>query len=269
MKLAFSTLGCPEWSLDEIAKNGKRMGFQGVEIRGILGNMEADSIPEFFPENREATLQTLKEHGLTITDFASSISFHDPSQQEKMEKEGREAIALCAAMHIPAIRVFGDQVEKADTVAGEVNRIVKGISWLCQEAKGTQVSIWLEVHGQINTAPRVLKIAEKVASDRFGIIWDVEHTDATYGNDFLSFYRPVRHLIRHVHIKDHVRLPDGGKQLCLVGKGDLKLKEMIAQMEQDGYQGYYSLEWEKKWHPELEEPEVAFQSYADWMRSLS
>ena len=157
-----------------------------------------------------------------------------------MEKEGRAAIALCAAMHIPAIRVFGDQVERADTVAEEVERIAAGVSRLCREAAGTQVSILLEVHGQINTAPRVLTIAEKVASDRFGIIWDVEHTDEIYGDDFLSFYRPVRPLIRHVHIKDHVRLPDGGKQLCLVGKGDLKLKEMIAHMEQDGYQGYYS-----------------------------
>lgn len=269
MKLAFSTLGCPDWSLEEIAKNGKCMGFQGVEFRGILGNMEADSIPEFFPENRESTMKIMKAHGLAITDFASSISFHDPGQQEIMEKEGRAAIALCADMGIPAIRVFGDRVEKADTVAGEVTRIAEGIAHLCREAEGTLVSILLEVHGQINTAPRVLKIAEKVDSPRFGIIWDVEHTDETYGDDFLSFYRPVRPLIRHVHIKDHVRLPDGGKQLCLVGKGDLKLKEMIAQMEQDGYQGYYSLEWEKKWHPELEEPEVAFQSYADWMRSLS
>lgn len=26
-----------------------------------------------------------------------------------------------------------------------------------------------------------------------------------------------------------------------------------------------SLEWEKRWHPELDEPEVAFPAYAAWM----
>ena len=29
-----------------------------------------------------------------------------------------------------------------------------------------------------------------------------------------------------------------------------------------GYEGFYCFEWEKKWHPEIEEPEVAFPQYA-------
>jgi len=29
-----------------------------------------------------------------------------------------------------------------------------------------------------------------------------------------------------------------------------------------GYKGFYSFEWEKRWHPEIEEPEVAFAQYA-------
>ena len=149
MKLAFSTLGCPAWSLQKIAENGKARGFPGVEIRGIEGIMAAEEIPAFFPENRMCTLQQLKDHGLVITDFASSVSFHDPQKREQMEKEGRAAIALCKNMGIPAIRVFGDKIEEAD-----------------------------------------------------------------------------------------------------------------------GYQGYYSLEWEKTWHPELEEPEIAFPAYVDWMHNL-
>ncbi|RYG31354.1 MAG: sugar phosphate isomerase/epimerase, partial [Chitinophagaceae bacterium] len=28
-----------------------------------------------------------------------------------------------------------------------------------------------------------------------------------------------------------------------------------------GYQGYYSFEWEKLWHPEIEEPEAALAQY--------
>ena len=33
-----------------------------------------------------------------------------------------------------------------------------------------------------------------------------------------------------------------------------------------GYRGYYGFEWEKAWHPEIEEPEVAFPHYAEFMR---
>ena len=33
-----------------------------------------------------------------------------------------------------------------------------------------------------------------------------------------------------------------------------------------GYKGYYSFEWEKKWHPDIEEPEIAIPQYAKVMR---
>ena len=33
-----------------------------------------------------------------------------------------------------------------------------------------------------------------------------------------------------------------------------------------GYKGYYSFEWEKKWHPDIDEPEVAIPQYAKVMR---
>jgi len=29
------------------------------------------------------------------------------------------------------------------------------------------------------------------------------------------------------------------------------------------YGGFYNFEWEKRWHPEIEEPEVAFPQFAD------
>jgi hypothetical protein len=28
------------------------------------------------------------------------------------------------------------------------------------------------------------------------------------------------------------------------------------------YKGFYSFEWEKRWHPEIEEPAVAFAQFA-------
>jgi hypothetical protein len=33
-----------------------------------------------------------------------------------------------------------------------------------------------------------------------------------------------------------------------------------------GYKGFYCFEWEKVWHPELEDPEIAIADYARVMR---
>ena len=47
MKLSFSTLGCPEWSWNEIIATAKDMGFDGVEIRGVGKELYAPAIKEF------------------------------------------------------------------------------------------------------------------------------------------------------------------------------------------------------------------------------
>src|SRR5438552_1683679 len=41
---------------------------------------------------------------------------------------------------------------------------------------------------------------------------------------------------------------------------DVPRDAMLAHI---GYRGFYSFEWEKRWHPEIEEPEVAFAQYAN------
>ena len=48
----------------------------------------------------------------------------------------------------------------------------------------------------------------------------------------------------------------------------LPLKAVISRLRQDGYEGFYSFEWEKRWHPELPEPERALPRYVDFMRAL-
>ena len=43
---------------------------------------------------------------------------------------------------------------------------------------------------------------------------------------------------------------------------------MMNQMIEDGYPGYFSLEWEKKWHPELRAPEEEFPWFVKWAERL-
>lgn len=49
MKLSFSTLGCPDWSFQTILDEAQRLGFDGIEIRGIEGEMDVAKIPYFKP----------------------------------------------------------------------------------------------------------------------------------------------------------------------------------------------------------------------------
>jgi sugar phosphate isomerase/epimerase len=69
-----------------------------------------------------------------------------------------------------------------------------------------------------------------------------------------------------------VRAPerDDGWQLVLLGEGEVPVQEMVALLAHGGYQGWVSVEWEKRWHPEIEEPEVALPQHRrlldSWLR---
>lgn len=268
MKLAFTTLGNPDWSFDRTIDEASRLGFEAIEIRGIEGKMLAHEITQFFPENIEETQRKLIANNLKICGFGTSISFHDPDRFDFMIIEGKTAIDVCEYMGIPFIRVFGDKIYE-QTIRDEViQRVIKGIGELCSYASGKNVKVLFEVHGDFNTIENVMDVANGLKdSPEFGILWDIAHSDRSYGDDYEKFYAQIRPFISHVHIKDHSR-DDGKYNLCLVGKGDIPIRHIIRTLISDGYSGYMSLEWEKRWHPRLEEPEIAYPVYMDFMRSV-
>ncbi len=57
------------------------------------------------------------------------------------------------------------------------------------------------------------------------------------------------------------RRAGGDWQLVLLGEGDIPVRDGLRLLQQRGYQDFISVEWEKKWHPEIEEPEVAFPQH--------
>ncbi|MBR5024182.1 MAG: hypothetical protein IKX48_03885, partial [Victivallales bacterium] len=80
MKLAISTLGCPNWTFQQVLENFHAYGVQGNEVRGIDGKMEADEITWFAPDKQAETKALLKQYGLSIIGFGSSFSFHDAAK---------------------------------------------------------------------------------------------------------------------------------------------------------------------------------------------
>ena len=52
----------------------------------------------------------------------------------------------------------------------------------------------------------------------------------------------------------------------LTGEGTVPVRETVGVLARGGYEGDYCFEWEKAWHPELQEPEVALPHYARVMR---
>lgn len=270
VKLSFSTLGCPNWPWQTVLDRAAEYGYSGLEIRGVNGVMAADEIGALAPENRKSLAGELESRGLSIVCLGTSCSFHDPEKFDAAVDEGKKAIDVAAGIGAPFIRVFGDQIASPELRDEVIDRVSRGVNTLCDYAKGSSVRVLQEVHGDFNRLETLLPVAKSIGNaENFGLIWDVAHSDKTYGGDWPTFYDGIKPWIHHIHIKDHKRLTDGSLQLCMTGEGDIPLADLCRTLTEDGYDGFFSLEWEKKWHPDLQEPEAVFPAYIRYMQGLA
>ena len=264
MKLAFSTLGCPDWSFDEITATAKDLGFDGVEIRGVGNQLYAPAIPQFCDEKLDITVNRLKKLGVTIPCLTSACCFRDEASFDSTIKETEEYIDLAAALGTPYIRIMGD--ETANPYA-EVNDdvVFKGLSAVARKAEDCGVTLLVETNGAYSDTKRLAALIKRVNSENIAVLWDVHHPIRYNGENVGETVENLKGLIKYVHIKDSV-LDDGKVSYKMMGFGDLPLKEIIAALKAMNYDGYVSLEWVKRWCAELEAPGVVFRQYISYMR---
>lgn len=255
MKISFSTLACPKWSFNKIVDEAQKNGYDGIEIRGIEGKMNLIKIEPFLPENLQNTLLLLQEKKIEISCLDTSCSFHIKKNFQKSLKEGKEAIDLAQKLNCRFIRVFGNNIPDPNREEEIISQIASGLSELVDYTEGKNVTVLIENHGEFSQAEKVLKLLKKVNRAGIGVLWDVTNAYTDYGEDIEVTFNGLRNYIRHTHVKDAKGIYPNA-ELCLIGQGNLSVKKMIGLLKSQGYDGWLSLEWEKMWHPELEEPEV-------------
>ena len=245
MKLCFSTLGCYDYSLDDIIKLAKDYSVDALEIRGIGGVMDNFAIPEFAEENAAATVKRLSAEGISILSLGTSCSFHDRDKRAAMIESAKGQILIAKRLGAPFIRVFGNNLTEDKEACFE--RVGTALAEISDFAAEQGVTVLLEIHGDYNSIENVTPVLNIVGNRKgFGIIWDIAHSDRVYGENWESFYELIRPYIKHIHLKDH---KDG--VLTLPGEGTIPIRPIVDRLVADGYTGYFSLEWEKKWHPEI------------------
>ncbi|HSD65792.1 MAG TPA: sugar phosphate isomerase/epimerase family protein [Vicinamibacteria bacterium] len=261
--IAFSTLGCPAWSWKTILDTADRLGYAALELRGIAGEMDLPKVPELSGTRLAGTKKDLAALGLVVSDLGASARMHekDPAVRERQLDEGRRFIDLAQAMGVPYVRVFGDKIPEGEPKEEAMKRVVEGFRQMAEYAKPAGVTVLIESHGDFTHSRDLEEILTRVASPQFALLWDAHHSFVAGGEQPADTYAKLGKWIRHTHLKDS--RPEGAdRRYVLIGAGAVPVKEQVRVLAKGGYGGYYCFEWEKKWHPEIEEPEVAFPQYA-------
>jgi sugar phosphate isomerase/epimerase len=262
--LVFSTLGCPDWTLTQAADVAVANGYAGLEIRVLDGEI----IPSDLSPARQAEVRNIMQsRGLSIAGLGASTRFTDidPAARQANMDELRRYIELANALESPIVRTFGGHVADGSSLDEAVAWLAEGVAAVMPDAERHGVTVMLETHDAFCRGQEVARVLAQVPHPRFQAIWDVHHP-YRMGETIEATWEFIGSRLGHVHLKDARRRDDGGWDLVLMGQGEVPNRAVIDLLLANGYQGAFSAEWEKKWHPEIEEPEIALPQHAEVLR---
>jgi sugar phosphate isomerase/epimerase len=249
-----------------VLEQADRLGYAGIELRGIQGDMDLTKRPELTGDGLKQTRRDLEARGIVVTDLGASAHMHekDPALRTAQLDEGRRFIDLAHALGVRYVRMFGDKMPPDEPKEDALKRIVDGFQQMAAYAKPAGVTVLIESHGDFTHSADLQTIIEGVGSPAFALLWDAHHTFVAGGEAPADTYQRLGRYMRHTHLKDSK--PEGSDHhYVLTGTGVVPVKEQVRVLATNGYKGFYCYEWEKKWHPEIEEPEVAFPHYVKVM----
>ncbi|MCL2492783.1 MAG: AMP-binding protein [Clostridiales bacterium] len=264
MKLAFSTLGCPDFGWDDVYSMAKDLGFDGIEIRGIGNEIVFEKERPFADDVIGQTIEKLKSLRVEISCLSSGYVLKDAGFAEDGCEITKEYIRLAARVGAPFVRALGD---RSIAPEGEVDDdlVIQALRTLVPLAEETGVTILLETNGVYSDSSRLARVLTEAGSDFVGALWDYHHTIRFGGESPETTVQNLGAYIRYVHAKDSV-LENGQVRYRLMGDGDLPFEEVMRALESINFSGTISLEWVKRWAPELEDAGIVFPLFYDYMQ---
>lgn len=261
--ISFSTLGCPKWSWRTVLDSAVKLGYAGIELRGLDGEMDLLKRPEFSARQISTTVADLRAAGLVVTDLGASARLHERGAVlEAQLDEARRYVDLAHRLGSPWVRVFPDRFVPGESKEATIARVGANLAALGRFAKGSGVGILMESHGEFVESP-TLEAVMRAAGDApgVGLLWDAHHTVSAGKEAPADTWSRIKPWVHHTHLKDSTP-GEKAVRYVLTGTGTIGVRETVRVLVAGGYKGFYGFEWEKQWHPTIEEPEVAFPQYA-------
>lgn len=267
-KLGFSTLGCPEWSFEQIIQIASETKVDGIELRMLKGELYLPRMPEFSDENIERTKRQIADAGLCISCLSSSarMGVVEDMEAARQMQEAQEFINLAQALGAKVVRVFGGNPPKGVSMEDHIARVSDRLSQLGEFASKYDVIVAIETHDAFVKCADIAKVLSKVTSEHVGVLWDFHHSYRN-GETMQQSVEFVGKRIVATHVKDS-KLIDGKVRYVKVGEGDIAIGDALKALISIGYNGFLTLEWEKAWHRDLEPLNEVLPHYVTTMRRL-
>ncbi|WP_162463290.1 sugar phosphate isomerase/epimerase family protein [Paenibacillus psychroresistens] len=272
MRLSFSTLPCEGWSVEQLIACCQTYGFTGIELK--LDEQYAVSLATSAEDLRIIAKQ-FQSVGITITNLGTRVIFNGIREEEsEVLQELKMCILMAEMLGAKGVRIFLGtylRYKNAPEQPKDSNRIIHYLQDACDYAAAHQAEVWIETHNEFSTGQVLRELLDRINRPNCKVVYDIIHP-YEFGESPQETIRMLGHACAHVHMKDGVPFEDPlihEWKYTLTGDGQLPLEDIIAELKKNDYEGYYSLEWEPKWRPELRELSVGMDTvFAEYIQLM-
>lgn len=267
--LGFSTIGCPDYGIDEVIALAVENGFDGIEIRHLRGTVDIVGLPEFSSANIGETRQKFDDAGIKVVGINTSVRMNslDADKRAAAMELLKANLAIAEGLGAPYLRVFGGPLPEDQDREQTLDAIAEGLGKVADHTAASGVTSLIETHDAFCTAPMILDLYARGASDNLKVLWDTLHS-YRHGEEGETTWAALGPRIRLVHVKDAFEATAQKFDFALTGEGNIPVTGFIDILRRENYDGFLNFEWERGWHPEIAPPEVAIPHFARFMAAL-
>jgi fatty-acyl-CoA synthase len=264
MKLSFSTKGWHNSTFDDFCNVAQDLHFEGIELHNIYNRLFTDKDGAFHDYTAAATLRMLYEKKLQIPCLDTICDVADPTQAVKAEEEIVRCLEIASNLHIPYVRLHAVDTSCADAVEQVFAIVSKTLPYA--EEKG--VTLLMETSGVFANTGVLRDFLDRFACDHLAALWQLSAAHFYGGETPDKVIRNLGAYVRHVQFHD-AKMTENGMEYCLAGEGDLPIEAIMLALRSVNYDGFISLVWNPEWCEELDDMEIIFSQYVNFIKQFS
>jgi sugar phosphate isomerase/epimerase len=263
------TMGVPGMEVVEAMRFFADLGFEGIEIR--CGDQATIEPKDFGPDLAARINAARRGTGIEVACLTPYFrQFHVPAEREAEMAGMRATVEMAARIGCPVVRAFAG---KNPPMAGPEHAAARA-AWidamrdLGRFAAPHGVAFAIETHDGtlVPSLKEAVHLAEDIALPNVGLLVDYANAYpfGPHGRAAVALVAPY---VKHVHMKDILTDHGGAHQFVDFGQGNIDWPEVLDALDEVGFAGFVSDEYEKCWHPELPPAEVAMKQHVTWLRA--
>lgn len=254
--------------MDTILRQAAELGFHGVELRGLQGDLNLPLIPEL-SRHPERARSLFAEAGVELVCLGSSVSLASRKREARRENARvlTDYVELAGRLGCPLVRAFVGETGRLDTRPAALSRASDALMQLVPTAVRNEVTIVVENGGDFPGSADLWYLVDAVGHPNVRCCWNQFNALTIRERGTTSIPRLGRK-IALVHVCDG-DFDESGALLSHkpLGEGGAEVARQIELLRGLAYNGYLMFESPKLWVDSLPEPEVALPAAAAFLKA--